>query len=135
MGYRLEVEAKSVFKGKEKGKKPFNCWCGGKLYGYLENNNEHELESFQYLLKLGKFKKEEKEIKMRYGVKNNTWPEYLLWTDGIKHTIKLTHKQFLEFAEFYKRDLEKYYKYDINWILYDLVEFCKNKENKILEWY
>lgn len=135
MGYRLEVDTKLVSKGKQQGKEPFNHWCGGKLYGYLDNDNEHQLESFNYLLKLGKFNKEKKHIKKFYGVKDNSWVDYLIWDYGFEHKIELTHKQFLEFAEFYKRDLEKYYQYDINIILNDLTEFCKNKENKILEWY
>lgn len=138
MGYRLEVEAKSVFKGKKAGKSPFNCWSGGKLYGYLNNNNEHELESFNYLLKLGKFNKEKRDIKKSlksYNIEDKSWVKYLVWDYGFEHEMQLTHKQFLKFVEFYKRDLEKYYQYDINMLLNGLKEFCKNKEKKILMWY
>lgn len=134
MGYRLEVETESVFKGKEQGKNPFNCWCGGKLYGNLENNNEYELESFKYLLKLGKFNKEKIDVEEYFGIKDNSWVQYLIWDYGFEHTMKLTHKQFLEFVKYYKKDLEKYYKYGINSILNDLNKFIKNKENKILCW-
>ena len=57
MGYRLEVETESVFKGKEQEKTPFNCWCGGKLYGNLENK---DIDILLYLFSKGisnKFRK------------------------------------------------------------------------------
>lgn len=104
MGYRLEVsEVKPTI-------------CGGKLYGYVEDEELKELKSYKWLEKNGYVKGGED------------------WDYGFNPKIELSPKEFKEFFDLYREDYKKTYGCEVT-LDGEELESYNNNEWKMLEWY
>lgn len=102
MGYRLEI-SEITYKA-----------CGGKLYGYLDDE-EKKLPSYQWLLEKG------------YLTGNETW--YY----GFNPRIILTSEEFKEFIELYI--LDKMNESEYTMIEDSVKDLIETKCDKLLEWF
>jgi len=91
MGYRPNICVKNNY-GLEN-----IIYYGTKLYGY--HDKVEDLLSFNYLIKIHKFKKEDYKECFTYGIENK---------------IRLTNMQFKAWFELYKKDLCNINIYDYN---------------------
>ena len=82
MGYRLEIS------------KLEHADCGGKLFGYIEDEELHECKSWQWLKEHGYLDKSDED----------------LWSYGFSHGAKLWHDDYEEFIKLYIEDYNRYYK-------------------------
>lgn len=102
MGYRLGIIEKK------------DSYYGTKLFGYQDNR---DLESFKYLLKLGK-------------VEEN---EYFGYSSD--QSITLTDTEFREFIKLYNEDLNKFCGYNNEFINNEEIQkLLGTRYDKILEW-
>lgn len=105
MGYRLEMS------------KVKYSSCGGKLFGYTENDKE--LKSYQWLVKNGYIDEDEY---FDYG--NN--PKILLGAN-----------EFKEFINLYNEDWNEVWRDNQNWVINnpEIQELLKWEDNVLLEWW
>lgn len=106
MGYRLEIS------------KIEHSACGGKLYGYIPDNELKNLKSYKWLLV------------HRYIT--GTDEEY--WDYGLSPTIILSNIEFKEFIRLYNEDFKEYNDFDIIESSKEMQELIESNENKFLEW-
>ena len=98
MGYRLEFSDPN-----HKDNILFSC--GGKLYGYLDDEFDIKtLKSWQWMKKNGffddyKYDYESEKVIVKY---DELYAEE--WGYGFRHTMYLTKEQFLEFIKLYIED-------------------------------
>ena len=106
MGYRLEIsEVKD------------NGDCGGKLFGYINNEELHKCKSWQWLKKHEYITDEDEDC----------------WDYGFDHQIVLWPDQFKEFIELYIDDYNKYSQYGNKLSLDDFRKSLKF-EKVLIEW-
>lgn len=115
MGYRIDIKDQHG-----------NRYYGTKLYGYVD---EDKLQSYQYLIKIGKF---------------NGWSE--IFVDGCDNKITLTAKEFEVFIKLYSQEWDKELDrwkpemFGNQWIGKhlitepEIVEMLKNTDDKIISW-
>lgn len=108
MGYRMEIKDGAG-----------NYFYGTKLYGYVEHE---ELESYQYLVELGKF---------------DGWEFFI---DGNHYPILLNAQQFDRFIHLYAKEYDEeqstYPDWDGRTLLEDpkIVELLSTPNDKHIEW-
>ena len=105
MGYRLEVSS-VVYSD-----------CGGKLFGYISDEEMHNCKSWQWL--------KNKELLTEYNQD--------LWDYGIPHTVRLWHNDFEEFIKLYIEDYNKYSPYH-NTLSLDDFKKSLSADEVIIEW-
>lgn len=108
MGYRLEFYNPNQHD-------EFVPDCGGKLFGYIENEELEKCKSWQWLKDNGFFliksydwKTDEngKFVRIDREISDENYP--YLWTYGYEHKMYLSHDKFKEFIELYIEDWNTY---------------------------
>ena len=86
MGYRLEISKL------EYARKLEYVGCGGKLFGYIDDEELHECKSWQWLKRHGYLDKSDED----------------LWDYGVWHTTLLSGKEYKQFIKLYTDDYKEY---------------------------
>lgn len=89
--------------------------CGGKLFGYIENDELEKCKSWKWLKDNGFFSSKSYEWKddgnghyIRIDKEYNDEVYPYLWTYGYEHKMFLSHDKFKEFIELYIDDWNRY---------------------------
>lgn len=106
MGYRLEISEVK-----------YTGDCGGKLFGYIDEEELHNCRSWKWLKRRGYIDKEEKD----------------LWDYGFYHQTVLFRDEFREFIKLYIDDYNKYNHYGHKLSLDDFANSLK-AEQVLIEW-
>ena len=108
MGYRLEFYNPNQHD-------EFVPDCGGKLFGYIEDEELEKCKSWQWLKANGFFLRKtyvcEKDENGNYMRVDKTYYDEnypYLWTYGYEHKMYLSHDKFKEFIELYIEDWNTY---------------------------
>ena len=110
MGYRLEV-SKIEYTGD----------CGGKLFGYISEENLHKCKSWQWLKDKGYLKEGLEDV----------------WDYGITHGTLLPGPEYKEFIKLYIEDYNKYNQYNNKLSLSDFektIKLADAYEDLYIEW-
>lgn len=109
MGYRLEIS-----------KIKYTGVCGGKLYGYTDDETLHKMKSYEWLKKNEYIEGDE------------------CWGYGFNPQIVLNKEDFIEFVKLYNEDLNNFYDCynEKDWFINneEIIKLMNDDSKKILEW-
>lgn len=115
MGYRLEIS------------KIEPCCDGGKLYGYIDEEDLRKCKSWKWLKEKGCFVDFDGDDDDDYAT---------LWDYGVDHRIVMYPEDFEEFIKLYIEDKKKYGPYhQYGECLEDYAEALKSQHKVLIEWY